>query len=482
MIEDVKTLTKHTLTYGFGGIVNGLVRLAFIPIVSRYLAPDAFGVYSLLLMTVSFLFVIFDMGLSYALMKRYNELEGSEAQTKAVGTAFASIAVIGTAICGVALFFSVPLSRFLFRTGAHTTLVRIAVVIALLGSIFQLLLSLLRASAKSRSFVLFTSVRGLSNVILTFAFVISLSMGIEGFLWGTLLSFLLGIGAFFILFTPRLVFSFEFAKSMLGFGLPLMPSNLAVWVLTYADIYLLKTLAGLREVGLYQFAQEICAVVSLFLVSFERAWPQFVFSRYERESARGLFRRVFTTFFAALALIGLTLALFRSELLSLLSAVAYFDATSVIPLLISSGILYWTYYVFGTGLLVKGKTSFFPLITVSGALMNILLNLALIPPYGIVGAGVATVLTNIVMAAGVLLLSNRYYAIPFDLWRILVIGCVGLLLYATAHIFQASFPTPLFMKVIFVVGFGIFLYIFVFSHAASGLMENESTPKDFRKG
>ena len=482
MNEDLKVLTKHVLTYGVGGVVNGLVRLSFIPIISFSLSPDSFGIYSLLFMMISFLFLLFELGFSYALIQRYSEDELLETKSTVIGTAIISVGVIGGTLCILSLLQPTIFSKLLFHTEQYTPLIRIAIIIALCSSFFQLLLSILRASAKPRNFVFVTSMRGLSHIVFTISFVVFLSMEIEGFLWATLLSFGLGIGVFLIIVKPRISFSFIIAKRMLGFGLPLMSSNLAIWLLTYADLYLLRTLAEVRDVGLYQFAQEMCAVIALFLVSFERAWPQFVFSRYKRKDAPRLFQNVFTLFFATLAFFGLSIALFRLDVLSLISADAYSDSARVIPLLVCSGILYGTYYVFSTGLLVSGKTSFFPLITLSAALLNILLNIAFIPAYGIVGAGFATILTNFVMAMIVLLLSNRYYAIPFRIGRIFIISCVGLFAYAIHHFIQRFFPTPFLLNILLIVGFGLFLYKFVCSCGIKDIAESESTTKFLGKG
>ena len=464
MIKDVKILTKHTLTYGIGGLINGLARLAFIPIVAHYLSPDSFGIYSILLMVISFLFLFFDFGLSYALMKWLNEHKEPEARPEIIGTTLSSIIGLGGFVCIVVILLSPLLSKFLFRTPDLTPLVRIAVFIALCWSIFQVLLSILRASAKSRTFIVFTSVRGFSNVVLTFVFVIFLSLGIKGFMWGALLSFCLAIGVFLLLFFPPIKFTLQYAKHMLRYGLPLMPSNLALWVLMYADIYLLKTITTLREVGLYQFAMEICAVISLVLVSFERAWPQFIFSRYQREDAPQLFRQISTVFYTVLVFVGVTLILFRSEIFSLLSASIYLEASRIIPLLVCSGIVYGMYYVFSTGLLVREKTIFFPFITLSAAILNILLNCILIPKYGIVGAGFATVGTNCAMAVGTLILSNRYYSITFDLRKMCIVGCVGVLILVVENMFRPIIPMPFLLKLTLMVCYGIFLYMYELSH------------------
>lgn len=462
MDKTIKILIQHILTYGIGGIVNGLARLALIPIISVYLPPDIFGVYSLLLMAISFLFVFFDLGLSYALIKQYSESGKPLSREKTVGTSITLIITAGGFVGGIVLLNSAAVSRFLFQTTQYTPFLRLAICIAFGGSLFQLFTSILRALAKSRTYVLITSLRGFSNIVFTVSLVILFSLGIEGFLWGVLISFILGIAAFLIILKPSVAFSIDFAKRLLHFGLPLMPSNLAIWLLTYADLYLLKTITGLKAVGLYQFAQEMCTVIALLLVSFERAWPQFVFSRHREESAVFRFQRIFILFFSALTFCGLAISLFRFELLSFLSAEAYEASAKVIPLLVCSGILYGTYYVFGSGLLIKGKTIFFPFITLSAAALNILLNIILIPSYGIVGAGVATVCTNCLMSLAILFLSNRYYPICYDFGKIFLVGGIGVVAYTVHSVFREFVPYPFILSILLMATFSLCLWKFVF--------------------
>ncbi len=455
MDDRLRVFIRDVLTYGVGGLVNGLIRVALIPIISRYLQPDSLGVYSLLMMVVSFLYIIFDMGFSYALMKCYSESEDPDTRSKAGGTALLAMAVGGGILFGMGLLCSAAISRTLLGGIEHASLVRLAMVIALFSSFFQVQLSILRASGRPRGFVLFTAIRGLSNVLFTMALVMVASMGIRGFMWGMCCSFALAIGAFVLLKRPRLTISRDLLARMWRYGLPLAPSNLAIWFLTYADIYLLKTLKGLREVGLYQFAQELCIPITLLLVSFERGWPHFIFSRSQEHDSGALFQRVLTMYVAACVLVGLALAMFRRELLALLSAAPYLDSAEVFPLLLCSGILYGAFYIFGTGLLLSGKTYILPCITLAAAVLNVLLNLAFIPPYGIVGAGWATVLTNIVMAAATLVLAGRHYPLRFHFTIPCLITGIGLVAYMGVERLQGVSSAPFLVKIVVLLTLGV---------------------------
>jgi O-antigen/teichoic acid export membrane protein len=162
--------------------------------------------------------------------------------------------------------------------------------------------------------------------------------------------------------------------------------------------------------------------------------------------------------------------------LAILSADSYGNSVAVVPLLACSGILYGTYYVFGTGLLIQGKTIFFPMITIAAAAVNIALNLILIPEFGIVGAGLATVITNFIMTLTVLSLSHRYYSISFGLRTVLLTGGAGIGAYTIHHAVRGHTHHPWIAAAVLLAGFGLLIWTSVRS-----FFGNESAGMDWQR-
>jgi O-antigen/teichoic acid export membrane protein len=223
-----------------------------------------------------------------------------------------------------------------------------------------------------------------------------------------------------------------------------------MWVLAYSDIYLLRRLlpAGeaLGEVGLYQYAHEICLLLVLPITSLNLAWPQFLFANHSKPEAPQVFARIHMYFSFFLIEMALLLSIFSDKIIRYVGSLEYIASSRVIPYLAGSLVFYGFSILFSSGLYVAGKTRVLALVVTVCAAVNVGLNLMLIPPLGKEGAAAATLVTNALMAVLVLWFSQHNYRIPFRLGRaalgvLLSAGVVtGLVLFSGA---MASVALPL---------------------------------------
>jgi O-antigen/teichoic acid export membrane protein len=206
--------------------------------------------------------------------------------------------------------------------------------------------------------------------------------------------------------------------------------NLAMWVLASSDIYLLRRFAAtakaLSEVGLYQYAHEICLVLVLPVTALNLAWPQFLFSNYMKPEGRALFARVHCYFSFFLVEIAFLLAIFSGQVVRLVGSAGYAGSADVIPLLAGSLLFYGLSIFFASGLYVTGRTRILASIVGACAVLNVVLNIALIPRLGKQGAALATMMTNLVMMIAVLAFAQARFEIPFRVyptyWGVLLGG------------------------------------------------------------
>jgi O-antigen/teichoic acid export membrane protein len=193
--------------------------------------------------------------------------------------------------------------------------------------------------------------------------------------------------------------------------------NLFMWVLGSSDIYLLRRFAvtakALSEVGLYQYAQEICLLLVLPITALNLAWPQFLFANYAKPQGPELFRRVHSYFSFFLIEIGFLLSIFASQIVGVVGSAGYAGSAQVIPLLAGSLVFYGFSIVFASGLYVTGKTRILASIVGVSAGLNVMLNVALIPHMGKQGSALATLITNLVMMVAILTTAQARFKIPF---------------------------------------------------------------------
>ena len=78
------------------------------------------------------------------------------------------------------------------------------------------------------------------------------------------------------------------------FGLPLVPSGLALWALNFSDRFFLARLSGQDDVGRYSIGVRIASAMVLLLVAFRTAWPAFAYSIDDEREAKRTYAFVLT--------------------------------------------------------------------------------------------------------------------------------------------------------------------------------------------
>lgn len=428
------TVARHTLVYASGSVAGGVTRAILVPVISRMLTTSEYGVFSLLLAVTNLLHLVFEMGFVTALIRFHHRTTDEAERQRLRSAVFLAVPVADMLIVVPCLLAAAPISRVLFGTAEHALGVSLAVGTAFFAAQFQLFLGHLRADDRSRDFAVLMGIKGAVTLSITLYLVLGRGMGVPGFLLGGLA----GPAAVAVMAIPRLLVKTGVdlrgagarLRDMAGFGFPLVPSALGLWMLTYLDVYFLRILGDLSQVGVYQYGAELCLPLVLVITSLSMAWPSFSFSRAREADGPETIAQVFRHLFVVLVGVALGIALLRGELLSVLGTEAYAASGRVIPLLALASVFYGASQVFSTGLQVAGKTRVMPKVILAAALGNAALNLALIPQLHEVGAALATAITNLLLCAGMLVGSRRVFPIPFETGRLLrIVVTAGFLLF-----------------------------------------------------
>src|SRR5664279_5847448 len=78
------------------------------------------------------------------------------------------------------------------------------------------------------------------------------------------------------------------------FGLPLVPSALALWAINFIDRLFIGGYKGQAEVGVYSAAIKIASVITFVMFAFRTAWPAFAYSIEDDRDARHTYAFVLT--------------------------------------------------------------------------------------------------------------------------------------------------------------------------------------------
>jgi len=210
-----------------------------------------------------------------------------------------------------------------------------------------------------------------------------------------------------------------------------MPAELSLYLLNFADRLIILRVAGAAEVGLYSIAVKFAQGVNVLVRGFQLAWPPLAYSIRDDDEARGVYAAVVTWFSLGCAWFVCGMWLFSRWIVRALAAPRFFDSYEAIGLVSTGVTLYALYMVLLVILGRTGRTELnFPA-TIAALVVNIGLNLALVPSLGIVGAGIALVASYLVVVALMYGFTQRLFPVPYEWLRLgrIVVVATALVLF-----------------------------------------------------
>lgn len=408
---------KDSAVYGTATILSRAVSLLLLPFYTRVLSPTDYGITDILTVFASFVAVTIALEIVQALARHY-----PDAQTEAEKAAYASTALWFTAIVYtlfviVCMVFSRPLASLILESSAHGLVFQVALLSIWANGIFYLVQSQLRWGLQAKEYAIASLASTIISIGASIVLVLALRLGVLGVIGGQLAGSVVGaaLSFFYGRRSLRLVFDRSKLAEMLRFSLPLVPSSVGVIVKLYIDRIAIKTLMSMAEVGLFGLGYRLASVTSLLMVGFQRSLMPLVYTHYRNPSTPREIARIFRYFVALALLIFLGMSLFAKEILVVVATPDYYEAATVVPLLVLSTLLSGM-YVFAPGLGIAKKTSVVATINILSAVLNVALNFTLIPYLGIVGSALATLLSAAFAFGASMIYSQKHYFVPHD-WK-----------------------------------------------------------------
>ena len=184
---------------------------------------------------------------------------------------------------------------------------------------------------------------------------------------------------------------------MLKYALPLIPNALFWWVNSGLDRFFLTAISGLPVVGMYAAANKIPAILSTLSLIFQQSWGMSLFRESETVSKQVFFQQVHKAYNLFLLVVTAGLILFSELIGSVMLSKEFYDGWRWVPWLLLGFYTNSLCSFLGTEFTAAKKTVWILLTTAISALINICMNLLLIPNYGGLGAAVATYASYLVM-------------------------------------------------------------------------------------
>jgi O-antigen/teichoic acid export membrane protein len=471
IFSSIKNLFKHSAVYGAGHILTRSINFLLMPLFTNIFPKDEYGVVGIMFAYIAILTIVYTYGLDAAFFRFYILKEELSDRRDIFSTSF--ITILLTSICFSALLFvsSDTIVTWVFSEEVRSLnidlalLVKFAAGILMFDALTFLPFLILRAEQRSIPFVVFKFINVLINVGCNVFFLIVLDFGIEG----VFLANLIASSLTFFIMSPLLArylqstFSLSLLRELFAFGIPYLPSTLAVVIMDTIDRPFLERLASVEEAGLYNAGVKLGMFMALFVTAFRFAWHPFFLSTLKQKDAKAIFAKVFTYVLLACAGVFIVLSVFIDDIVRFplpgftLVGKEFWACTSVVPVLMLAYILYAAYLNFLIGVYLHKKTKYLPFITVSGMVGNLITNALLIPVIGMMGAAWARFVAYFIMAVSLYVVNKKLYPVDYEWKRIIKLCFITAMLF---FIGMAEFIQSVFMFKLFVVLlFPVLLYI-----------------------
>jgi O-antigen/teichoic acid export membrane protein len=409
------SLFRSAGVYAGTSALGAIVPFLLVPVLTRHLAPQAYGIAAMFLTVTAFLGALTGLSVHGAVNVRWFDPEHFDRRTY-VGTCL-WILLASTAFT---LVLVLALGGFVTSTlGLSLPWLALAVLCSGLTFLVNVRLTIWQVSFEAPRYAAMQLTMTVANAGLAVLLVVALDLGWQGrvaaqaattigagiFAWLTLQA------AGFVVARPDPAAT----RDALRFGLPLVPHALGGLLLGMSDRLIVASVLGLAHAGLYAAGAQVGMVMGLATDAFNRAYSPWLFSRLkdaDGERKRELVRFTYLYFVALLCCTG-AYALLSPWLFELLVGSRYAGAREVSIWIALGGAFQGMYYMVGLYIAYSRRTHYLAGITLTGGVVNVPLTLYFVDQFGAVGAARAYALTQALFFLLAWTLSQRSYPMPW---------------------------------------------------------------------
>lgn len=396
-ISVFRRLSKSILFYGMGSAASKLLAFIMLPLLTAYLAPVDYGVSAMLNWCTFLLQPVFSLGIGGGMALVYFQRPDREWRDTVLGSAVLLLAISVASLILIMLLSGTYASLWVLSDSRHKQLLDIAVIglaCAIVATPFQLYYQF---EEKARTFAVQAIFASVVTGVLTVFLLVLLKQGLRGVVLADMTgkAILLAIVCVGPLVAGRLRFSRGVIRLILRNSVPLIPSFLCLFVMQQTGYFVLKECSNLEAVGIFTLGTNIGMAINLLVSAFQTAWVPFFMSYLtKQEEAESLFGNITWYYFLTMGSITI-LGFGASRLFILLFTSAAFErAYLVIGCSALSQVLLGVFTLLLPGMYYRQDVKYVTVLQAAAALVGVLINLLLVPLFGLTGAAVSLVLTS----------------------------------------------------------------------------------------
>lgn len=460
--HSLRRLLSSSATYAIANLLQRGMMLILLPLYARHFSKAEFGAMDMLYQSILVLALLSSLGMPQGLPRGlYREGTTEEDSRRLIGVLTVFVLPVTVLLFVCIWVFSGAIATLLFNNQGEEQWIRLAGALFVAMVLQQYPLQILKAHQRALEYSLWSIgtfvLASAGNVYL----IVFKQIGLSGMLIGNSVGFgLMGLLACWRCRSYiRWNTDWSRLRPLLAFGLPMMPALLGRKVLEISDRYMLPHYHTLEALGDYVMAAKVSNIVEvLVLTPFLFAWQPFFYSIAKRAEAKAIFARVTLFFVSVAAVVFMVLYIVHDELLRFIGNGQYNDASPVILVLVLTALVNGVQYTISPGIHIASKLPQESGLMLTAAALNIGLNFLLIPPYGAVGAAVATLLSYLAYLVSTFVLAQTHFRIAYHWRRMTWVFCTAVVAVGCMAAFRSPLVQVFFLLCFLLVGPGVDIY------------------------
>jgi O-antigen/teichoic acid export membrane protein len=391
-------LVRNFFVYSFGALFLKGVSFFLLPLYTKLLSPEEYGILELLSTFSNVLDITLSLGLIPVLLIEYYHYS-DENRKKLIAQIISSFLTISTPLYLLVLFFVL-----VFQDHFFPSVKNLLIVIVMLTSYFTFFQSfitvLLKQLQQAAKVTILQVAAGICSIALNVLFVYGMRAGIDGIIWSSFIAVMLSFiySCWFIYSKLHYHFTLDKneLKKFLKLGLPFVPNALALWFMNSANRWILLNYTNFDEVGYFSVATKFSTLFEPMIIQpFLSAYTPQILKKFSNGNFHQHTGKIFILAVLFFGLSGFALQLIAGWMID-----DKFDsALYLIPILVAANIFSLMAQILANILVFKKKIPSMLISITAGAVVSFIVNFVLVPRYGALGAAIAINVGGIVWLA-----------------------------------------------------------------------------------
>lgn len=423
MIDKIKrfslitNMLKATSIYAVGDVIARAVPFILLPVLTRFLTPQDYGVLAIFMAIFSVVQIIISMGAGEAIIRAYFDIGKSKFSFPKY--VFNGVFMIFLMAVVISFFWWVGKPYFL-KTIPVPFKYQLAIpLLSFFTIVYMIVFKMWIFMKKSWLFTIFNSVNISLELGVAVFLIVVMGFNWQGRVWGIVVSrLILFIIAIYVLLKYnflRVSFNKVYIGNILSFGFPVVLHSLGFAVIAAIDRFFIEKFVNISSAGIYSASYSICSIIGFISGSFNLAWAPIFYEKLKDLSAISKIKLVkFTYLYFALVILAVILFIkFIPGILHILVGSKFQGVSAFIPWL-ALGFSFHSMYVMVVNYVFYAKeTKILSKIAFITVILSFVSNYILIKINGAIGVAQATCLVFLIRFLLVWFFSNKVYPMPW---------------------------------------------------------------------